>query len=249
MDSLENDLQKKLTPELKIEFRKFCLLLQAYSDANLFTYQCDFYLDDDIYWNELSFYGGGQEIQMTKPIKWFFEKVIKPNINTDTLSDYIDNTHFYNLTNTGWLHFTIFPKQNKLQIEMVYDYFDNLGTTHEENISDIVELYSKGNDDNTQTQLLKWEKQGAIFTVEYEGSNWNEYIDDTCVSNIGVTETPKLIEDLSDVMINTFEKGYYLEDEGGKGEIKFNFKEDNVLMEHTQYNKSSTEVELAELNF
>jgi hypothetical protein len=51
------------------------------------------------------------------------------------------------------------------------------------------------------------------------------------------------------LMIETNEKDFYFEGNGGDGEIKFDFKTDTVLMEHTQYNTSSTEVELAELNF
>jgi hypothetical protein len=50
-------------------------------------------------------------------------------------------------------------------------------------------------------------------------------------------------------MINTFEKGYHLEGDGGSGWITVDFKEGTILMEHTEYYKSSYEVELAELNF
>lgn len=247
MDSLESTLQKELTPEIKKEFRRFCLLLQAYSDDN-FTYECDFTLTDTIYWNELTFYGGKQGIEMEGLVKNYFEKIIKHYITTDLLWEHIERFP-ETLVETGWLYFTIFPTQNKLQIEMEYDYYDNKRTRYEESIADMVELYSKGDDDNTQIQLLKWEKQGAIFTVKYEGSNWNRYVYESCVSNIGITKTPELIERLSDLMIETNEKDFYFEGSGGDGEIKFDFKTDTVLMYHTQYNTSSTEVELAELNF
>ena len=50
-------------------------------------------------------------------------------------------------------------------------------------------------------------------------------------------------------MINLYEKGYHLEDNGGGGLITVDFKEGTILMEHTEYSKSSHEVELAELNF
>ena len=248
MTSLERELQKELTPELKREFRKYCLLLQGYSDSNSWTYECDFRLTDDIFWNDFVFYSTGQGVEMLPPIEEYFKKVIKYYIDTDELWEHIERDP-ETLVETGWLHFIIFPTQNKLQIEMEYDYYDNMGTTHEENISDMVELYSKGDDNNTQIQLLKWEKQEAIFTVKYEGSNWNQYIYDSCTSNIGITRIPSLIEHLSEIMIGTNEKDYYLEGNGGDGEIKFDFKTDTVLMEHTQYNTSSTEVELAELNF
>lgn len=248
MTSLERELQKLLTPELKREFRKYCLLLQAHSDSNSWTYECDFRLTDDIYWNDFVFYSTGQGVEMLEPIEQYFKKVIKYYIDTDELWEHIERDP-ETLVETGWLHFIIFPTQNKLQIEMEYDYYDNMGTTHEENISDMVELYSKGDDNNTQIQLLKWEKQEAIFTVKYEGSNWNQYIYDSCTSNIGITRIPSLIEHLSEIMIGTNEKDYYLEGNGGDGEIKFDFKTDTVLMDHTQYNTSSTEVELAELNF
>jgi hypothetical protein len=42
MSSLQEKLQKELTPELKREFRKYCLLLQGYSDSNSWVYECDF---------------------------------------------------------------------------------------------------------------------------------------------------------------------------------------------------------------
>lgn len=248
MTSLERELQKLLTPELKREFRKYCILLQGYSDSNSWTYECDFRLTDDIFWNDFVFYSTGQSVEMLPPIEEYFKKVIKYYIDTDELWEHIERDP-ETLVETGWLHFTIFPTQNKLQIEMEYDYYDNMGTTHEESIADMVELYSKGDDDNTQIQLLKWEKQEAIFTVKYEGSDWNRYVYESCVSNIGITKTPELIEDLSDLMIETNEKDFYFEGSGGDGEIKFDFKTDTVLMEHTLYNTSSTEVELAELNF
>ena len=50
-------------------------------------------------------------------------------------------------------------------------------------------------------------------------------------------------------MINAFEKGYHLEGDGGSGWITVDFQNGFILMEHTEYNKSSYEVELAELNF
>jgi hypothetical protein len=248
MVSLQEKLQKELTPELKREFRKYCLLLQGYSDSNSWVYECDFRLTDNIYWNDFVFYSTKQGVEMLPPIEEYFKKVIKYYIDTDELWEHIEREP-ETLVETGWLHFTIFPTQNKLQIEMEYDYYDNMGTTHEESIANMIELYSKGDEDNTQIQLLKWEKQGAIFTVKYEGSEWGDYIDDSCSSNIGITKTPEIIEHLSEMMIEEYEEGYHLENDGGSGEIKFDFKTDTVLMEHTQYNTSSTEVELAELNF
>lgn len=252
MTSLERVLQKELTPELKKEFRKYCLLLQGYSDNNNWTYECDFSLTDNIYWNDLVFYTAASHgVEMLKYIKEFFEKVVKYYIDIDELWEHIER-YPETLIETGWLHFTIFPTQNKLQIEMTYDYFDNVVTTHEDNISDMVGFISKGDDDNTKIQLSSWKKQGGIFIVKYGGSNLSGYIDDTCISNIGITKTPELIEHLSDLMIETYENSYYLEEEvyeGGEGEIKFDFKTDTVLIEHTQYKTASTEVELAKLNF
>ena len=55
MTSLEIELQKLLTPELKREFRKYCILLQGYSDSNSWTYECDFRITDDIFWNDFVF--------------------------------------------------------------------------------------------------------------------------------------------------------------------------------------------------
>ncbi len=50
MSSLENILQKDFTDKVRAEFRKYCLLLQAYSDTNSWVYECDFYLTDAIFW-------------------------------------------------------------------------------------------------------------------------------------------------------------------------------------------------------
>jgi len=94
-----------------------------------------------------------------------------------------------------------------------------------------------------------WKEQGAIFKVSYKGSNWNEYFDGDCLSNVGISKTPRLIEELAYIMIQTYESGYHLEGDGGSGWITVNFKEGTILMEHTENKKSSYEVELAELNF
>ena len=249
MISLQEKLQKQFTDKVKMEFKKFCLLLQAYSDSNSWVYECDFYLTDDIFWDKLVFYGGGQSVDMEGLVKSFFEYVIKSDINTDELLDHIDGRHYDDVTDTGWLYFTLYPDSNKLVIDMSYDYYDNQERNYEEYISDVVDTYAKQDEKEVQDQLERWEEQGAIFKVAYEGSNWNEYIDDSCVSNIGITKTPQLIEHLGDLMINAFEKGYHLEGDGGSGWITVDFKEGTILMEHTEYNKSSYEVELAELNF
>ncbi len=50
-------------------------------------------------------------------------------------------------------------------------------------------------------------------------------------------------------MIQMYERGYYLEGDGGSGWITVDFKNGFILMEHTENKKSSYEVELAELNF
>ena len=247
MSSLESILQKQFTDKVKVEFRKFCLLLQAYSDSDSWVYECDFILTDDIFWDDLTFYGGGQSVDMEGLVKYFFEYVIKSDINTDELWDYVDGMH--DVTETGWLYFTLYPERNKLVIDMSYDYYDNQERDYEEYISYVVDAYSKQDKKEVKEQLKRWKEQGAIFNVKYEGSNFNEYIDDSCTSNIGITVTPSIIEDLGDIMINLHEKGYHFEDSGGSGWITVDFKEGTILMEHTEYNKSSYEVELAEINF
>jgi hypothetical protein len=249
MSSLEERLQKQFTDKVKMEFRKFCLLLQAYSDSNSWVYECDFILTDEINWDRLTFYGGGQSVDMEGLVKSFFEYVIKADINTDELWDHIDSMYYDNVTETGWLYFELYPNFNKMKILMDYDYYDNQERNYEEYISDVVDTYAKQDEKEVQDQLERWEEQGAIFKVSYEGSNWNDYIDDSCTSNIGITKTPQIIEHLGDLMINAYEKGYHLEESGGSGWITVDFKEGTILMEHTEYNKSSYEVELAELKF
>ena len=249
MSSLENILQKDFTDKVRAEFRKYCLLLQAYSDTNSWVYECDFYLTDAIFWDKLVFYGGGQGVNMEGLVKNYFEYIIKHYITTDLLWDYIDEIHADDLTETGWLYFTLYPERNKLVIDMAYDFYDNEERNYEENISDIIEIYSKENNGNVPHQFEIWKEEGAIFKVSYEGSNWNDYVNDDCLSNVGISKTPKIIEDLGYIMIQTFERGYYLEGDGGSGWITVNFKDGFILMEHTENKKSSYEVELAELNF
>jgi hypothetical protein len=249
MSSLENTLQKDFTDKVSAEFRKYCLLLQAYSDTNSWSYECDFILTDAIFWDKLVFYGGGQGVDMEGLVKNYFEYIIKHYITTDLLWDYVDERHHDDVTETGWLYFTLYPEKNKLVIDMAYDFYDNEERDYEEYISDIIDIYQKKDKADIQNQLKKWKEEGAIFKVSYEGSNWNEYIDDECWSNVGISKTPEFIEDLGYIIIQTYEKGYHLEGDGGSGWITVNFKEGIITMEHTEYKKSSYEVELAELNF
>ena len=249
MSSLESTLQKQFTDKVKAEFRKFCLLLQAYSDSDSWVYECDFILTDDIFWDDLTFYGGGQSVDMEGLVKYFFEYVIKADINTDELWDYVDGTH--DATETGWLYFVLDPKFNKMKILMDYDYYDNQDRDYQEHISDVIEIYSKKNQGNQPYQFEMWEEEGAIFKFSYEGSDFNYYIDNDCTSNVGIIRTPVFLEKLADIMIQTYEKDFEMDDDGGGGSgwITVNFKEGIITMEHTEYNKSTYEVELAELNF
>ena len=249
MDSLEDILQSKLTDELKREFRKFCLLLQALSDDNTWVYECDFYLSDSIFWGTPAFYGGGSEELMPEPIKNFFQKIIQKYITVDDLRGYIDEEYEDRLTETGWLYFTLYPKMNKLNIELHYDYGVDDYTPYEDEISTIVELYSRGNEDDVKKQLNEWKQNNAKFEVYYQGSNFNSYVDDTCKSNIGVTKIPDVIEDLSEILINIYERGYHLERDGGEGTINFDFGKNYLLMEHRQYETRHQEVDLGTLNF
>ena len=154
MSSLQEKLQKQFTDKVKMEFRKFCLLLQAYSDSNSWVYECDFVLTDDIFWDRLTFYGGGQSVDMEGLVKYFFEYVIKADINTDELWDYVDGMHYDDVTETGWLYFTLYPERNKLVIEMAYDFYDSEDRDYEEKISDIIEIYSKENNGNVNKIIL-----------------------------------------------------------------------------------------------
>ena len=78
MSSLESILQKDFTDKVRAEFRKYCLLLQAYSDTNSWVYECDFYLTDAIFWDKLVFYGGGQDVNMEGLVKNYFEYSFPP---------------------------------------------------------------------------------------------------------------------------------------------------------------------------
>jgi len=69
------------------------------------------------------------------------------------------------------------------------------------------------------------------------------------LSNVGISKTPKFIEELGDIIIQMYESGYHLEGDGGSGWITVDFKNGFITMEHTENKKSSYEVELAELNF
>ena len=80
MNKLETLIKNQFdkTPKLKAEFKKFCLLLQAYSDDRQFSYDSDFMLGDKIYWDKnMMFYGGGQQIEMTPVIENFFISVLQ----------------------------------------------------------------------------------------------------------------------------------------------------------------------------
>lgn len=245
--NLQEILEKDLSDKLKNQFRKFCLLLQAYSDTNGWVYECDFILTDDIFWDGLTFYGGGQSVDMDDIIKSYFEYVIKRYITTDLLWEYVNVEH--DVTETGWLYFNLYPKLNKMVIEMSYDYYDNQDRDYQEYLSDVIEIYTKKNKGNQPYQFEIWEEEGAIFKFSYEGSDFNYYIDNDCTSNVGITRTPVFLEMLGDIMIQTYEKDFQMEDEGGSGWITVNFKEGIITMEHTEYNKSSYDVELAELHF
>ena len=95
----------------------------------------------------------------------------------------------------------------------------------------------------SQRRLRRMKKPGHTSAV------WNAYIDDSCGSNVGITKTPEIIEHLSEIMIETYESGYHLQDNGGEGTITIDFSLGTMSMEHIEYSKSSMDVELATLIF
>jgi len=242
---LKNEFEK--TPKLKTEFKKFCLLLQAYSDDRQFSYDSDFMLGDKIYWDKnMMFYGGGQQIEMTPVIENFFISVLQKIINIDLLWDYIDDEKADDVTEHGWLFISIYPKTNELEISMSYDVYTSQDREYEESISDILENYKPSSE--TQTEIDDWYKKGAIFLATYEGGGDSGYIDDDVKSNIGENQIPGIIEDLCYKMINTFERGYELED-GGRGQIYVDFKINKIKMSHVEYSRAEIYEEMVTINF
>lgn len=242
---IKNQFEK--TPKLKTEFKKFCLLLQAYSDDRQFSYDSDFMLGDKIYWNKnMSVYGGGQEIDMPPVIDNFFISVLQKIINIDLLWDYIDDEKADDVTEHGWLFISIYPKTNELEISMSYDVYTSQDREYEESISDILENYKPSSE--VKTEIDDWYKKGAIFLATYEGGGDSGYIDDDVKSNIGENKIPGIIEDLCYKMINTYERGYELE-EGGRGQIYVDFKINKIKMSHVEYSRAEIYEEMATINF
>ena len=242
---LKNEFEK--TPKLKSEFKKYCLLLHAYSEDKEFTYDSDFMISDSIYWKDyMSFYGGGQAIEMTPTVENFIKTVIQKIINIDLLWGYIDDEKADDITEHGWLFISIFPKTYELEIHMSYDVYVNQDREYEESISDLLQEYGPSPD--VHHEIDSWYKKGAIFLTTYEGGGDSGYIDDDITSNIGETQIPGVIEDLCYKMINTYERGYELE-EGGRGQIDIDFTTDTVTMFHTEYSRNEIYKSLATLNF
>ncbi len=249
MNKLETLIKNQFnkTPKLKTEFKKFCLLLQAYSDDRQFSYDSDFMLGDEIYWRKnMSVYGGGQEIDMPPIIENFFISVLQKIINIDSLWDYIDDEKADDVTEHGWLFISIYPKTNELEISMSYDVYTSQDREYEESISDILENYKPSSE--KQTEINDWYKKGAIFLATYEGGGDSGYIDDDVKSNIGENRIPGIIEDLCYKMINTYERGYELED-GGRGQIYVDFKINKITMSHVEYSRAEIYEEMVTINF
>ena len=249
MNKLETLIKNQFdkTPKLKAEFKKFCLLLQAYSDDRQFSYDSDFMLGDEIYWRKnMSVYGGGQEIDMPPIIENFFISVLQKIINIDSLWDYIDDEKADDVTEHGWLFISIYPKTNELEISMSYDVYTSQDRDYEESISDILQNYKPSSE--VQPEIDDWYKKGAIFLATYEGGGDSGYIDDDVTSNIGENQIPGIIEDLCYKMINTYERGYELE-EGGRGQIEIDFISDKITMSHVEYSRAEIYEEMATINF
>lgn len=249
MNKLETLIKNQFdkTPKLKTEFKKFCLLLQAYSDNREFSYDSDFMLGDKIYWKtNMMFYGGGQQIEMTPVIENFFTSVLQKIINIDFLWDYVDDDDADDVTEHGWLYISIFPKTNELEISMSYDVYTSQDRDYEESISDLLENYKLSPE--VQLEINDWYKKGAIFLATYEGGGDSGYIDDEVTSNIGENQIPGIIEDLCYDMIRIYERGYELDD-GGRGQIEIDFKNDKITMNHVEYSREAFNKEMATINF
>jgi hypothetical protein len=242
---LKNEFEKN--PKLKTEFKKYCLLLQAYSDDREFSYDSDFIISDAIYWKDnMSFNGGGQAIEMTPTVENFINNVLQKIININLLWDYVDDERADDITEHGWLFISIFPKTYELEIQMSYDVYVGQDREYDESISDLLQDYRPSSE--VQPEIDSWYKKGAIFIATYEGGGDSGYIDDDITSNIGENQINGVVEDLCYKMINIYERGYEL-DEGGRGQIELDFTTDTISMFHTEYSRSEIYKSLAKLNF
>ena len=71
------------------------------------------------------------------------------------------------------------------------------------------------------------------------------YLDD--VTKNERIDAPDFVSLLGYSMISTYESGYELE-EGGKGEIEVNFKDNTIILRHTEFSRMSDTIPLFEID-
>ena len=253
MSSLQKKLEGLFNDKLKKEFQKYCFLLQAYSDRDSAVYECDFSLDDEIYWDPYYKFNSNQGVEMTPLIEYFFKEILPRYITTDSIGDEIYENHKYSnndLTQHGWIYFTLYPKSQKFEIDVSYDTFVDEDRGYEDTIDDI--LSSTPNMDQYETEIQEAINKGSIFIIGYEGGGDSGYLDDDCIFEDNVTkneriEAPDFILNLGYKMISTYERGYELDD-GGRGEIHVNFKTGMITMLHTEFSRMSDNITIFEID-
>ena len=95
MSSLQKKLEGLFSDKLKKEFQKYCFLLQAYSDRDSAVYECDFMLEDQIYWDRNYNFYSNQGVEMTPLIEYLFKEILPRYITVDSIGDEIYENHKY----------------------------------------------------------------------------------------------------------------------------------------------------------
>jgi len=253
MSSLQSKIEKLFDDKLKKEFQRYFLLLQAYSDRDTWTYECDFAIDDEIYWdNKYKFYGN-DGVEMTPVIEYFFQNILPRYITTSLIEDEIYEQNRYSdnePTGHGWIYFTLYPKSQKFEIEISYDTYVSYDREYEDPLDEVMSRFKRS--DLYKDELDEARKNQAIFIVGYEGGGDSGYVDEDCfyqdkeTSNTKI-DLPNPISELAYTMIRIYEAGYELDD-GGRGEVEINFEDNTIILRHTEFSRMSNTIQLFELD-
>lgn len=249
MSTIQSKLEGLFDDKLKKEFKRFCMLLQAYSDRDSAVYECDFMLGGEIYWGkEYKFYSN-QAVEMTPIVEYFFKNILPRYITTGLIEDEIYENNKYSdnePTEHGWIHFTLYPKSQKFEIEISYETYVKYDREYEDSINEI--LSSMTNIKQYESEFEDARKKGSIFILSYEGGGDSGYLEDDCYYSDNVTkneiiDAPDSILNLGYKMISIYESGYELDD-GGKGEIEVNFKDNTIILRHTEFSRMSDTISI-----
>jgi hypothetical protein len=236
-------MRTNLPENLKKEFKKFCMYLDAISGMDrigLMYIQYDFdYMG--IEWNDLNNYThiNGERIEIPPILDKYLSDLLKNTISEETIYDNLPPNISDDFHQRGTIDVSLYPEEFRIEIGIDYDYTKGETSVGGYDIDKVIGRISP-------KLIQEYIDNGDIFTVYFSGSGDRGDVEENGLVNNEYNRIPDPVQGL---VYNTLDKYYggWSVDAGSNGEMEVDFSNMTIDVEYTEYNTDYEHIKYREI--